>query len=54
MFCPKLYPYIEKDFKKEWNGRICSNEETCGSKNKDFVDGDKFFESSNGCHALCP
>jgi len=55
IFCPNLTPYIEKDYKKEWNNRMCSNvKTTCVSKDTNFADGDKFFESSDGFHVLCP
>jgi len=54
MFCPNLYPYIEKDYGKEWNKRTCSNVKTCDNIDTVFTDDDKFFENSNGCHVLCP
>jgi hypothetical protein len=59
LLCPNLTPYIEKDYKKEWNkngnNRICSNvKTTCVSKDSNFADGEKFFESSDGFHVLCP
>jgi hypothetical protein len=54
MFSEEGNLYKEYDYKKEWKGRICSNDKVCQSKDKVYADDDKFFICSEDRSVLCP